>query len=97
MMSGTPVLASKLGGYCDTIINGKTGFLCQLEPNKNCGIDDYNGELDDWINILENKKYTNLNSDTIREYAVYKFNPDKAYGKYWDFLERVLTHHININ
>lgn len=96
MMSGTPVLATKFGGYCDTIINNVTGFLCNLDRIKNIGVEDYSGSLDDWINVLENKIYLSLNNEDIYNYAHYKFDPHRAYTKYYDFFERVLTQHINL-
>lgn len=89
MASGTPVLASDSGSYQETIKDGITGFLCRLDSYSVMTNEDYSGKLDDWFDVIENKKYAKLNPVIMRSYVENKFNPEKSYEKYIRFFNLI--------
>ncbi|AYV78043.1 MAG: glycosyltransferase [Edafosvirus sp.] len=73
MMCGTPVLVPNYGGFLDTVVDGKTGFICDTKEN--------------WISNID--KIKELNYDFIKDYAINKFSEERAYGEYMDFFQKI--------
>jgi len=91
LLSGTPVMASRLGTYCENIDHGTNGYLCSMDDNPWVVDDnDYDGQLDDWVRVLQDKPYCKLNYTLIRSQALAKFDSKIAYDKYVDFFGRIL-------
>ena len=74
MMCGTPVLVSSFGGFLDTVIHGKTGFMCEFNVHPSPKL------YDEWIKYID--KLDGLDPYVIRQYAIDKFSEDNAYQKY---------------
>ncbi len=73
MSLGTPVIATDWGGFAETVVHGKTGFLIG-----------YHSEL---LNAL--KKVNDISPQDCREWVEANFNMDKTVHFYDRFIQRV--------
>ena len=77
MLMGTPVIATKVGGFLNTVIENVTGNLCHID------------EIDKWLTNIYRVKH--LNKDIIRNYARTRFNCERAYSAYVEFFNSILS------
>ncbi len=78
---GVPVIAIDEGGYKETIINGKTGYLVKRDP-KNIA--------KKIMNILTNPKKMDLLSKNSRTHALKNWSWDKKISNISDLLEKII-------
>ncbi len=68
MYAGTPVIAVSSGGPLETVIDGKTGFLCENAPN---------AFAIDMLKFITDPKLASSMSDTCHSHVVKKFGLEK--------------------
>lgn len=82
MACGSPVIASRVGGLPEVIIDGETGYLC--EP----------GDIDDMgaagVRVLGDDKHWKELSDAGRSLAVKNFSSERIVPDYEEYYRRVL-------
>ena len=79
MISGTPVLTPRIGGFVDTVVDGVTGYL--------------NGSYKEWICNIE--KVRNLKPLDCLLHVVTNFNKNKATKSIQLFFDKVKNSYIN--
>jgi len=80
---GVPVVASRVGGLQDVVIDGKTGFTCEPE--------DVNAFAECIVTLLKDKKlYTSI-SKQAKELALKRFDRKKAFLQYETLYRKILN------
>lgn len=82
MASGVPVIASRVGGLPEVVIDGRNGYLCEI-GNVNCMANLAVGLLSDPDKNAQFRKQ-------CREDAVNKFNKDRGVALYEDYYKEIL-------
>ena len=75
MLCGAPVIASNTGGFAETVIHSKTGYLCDIN------------NINEWIFAINN--INNIQSKTCSQYSKNKFNENRAYREYMNFIYKI--------
>jgi N-acetyl-alpha-D-glucosaminyl L-malate synthase BshA len=82
MACGSPVVASRVGGLPEVIIDGETGYLCEV------------GDIDEMaaasIRILSDDKHRKELSDAGRAFAVKHFSSECIVPQYEEYYRRIL-------
>ena len=82
MACGSPVVASRVGGLPEVIIDGETGYLCEV------------GDIDEMaaasIRILSDDKHGKELSDAGRAFAVKHFSSERIVPQYEEYYRRIL-------
>jgi N-acetyl-alpha-D-glucosaminyl L-malate synthase BshA len=82
MACGSPVVASRVGGLPEVIMDGETGYLCEA------------GDIDEMaaasIKILSDDKHRKELSDAGRAFAVKHFSSECIVPRYEEYYRRIL-------
>jgi N-acetyl-alpha-D-glucosaminyl L-malate synthase BshA len=82
MACGSPVVASRVGGLPEVIIDGESGYLCEV------------GDIDEMaaasIRILSDDKHRKELSDAGRAFAVKHFSSERIVPQYEEYYRRIL-------
>jgi N-acetyl-alpha-D-glucosaminyl L-malate synthase BshA len=82
MACGSPVVASRVGGLPEVVIDGETGYLCEA------------GDIDEMaaasIKILSDDKHRKELSDAGRALAVKRFSSECIVPQYEEYYRRIL-------
>lgn len=81
---GVPVIAVNEGGYKETVIDGKTGYLVKRDSREIKGVIE---------RLLKNKNMLNKISQNTRENVVKNWSISKLSRKFEEELEKIITRH----
>lgn len=88
MISACPVIATKSGGFLNTVKDGVTGILCDLPGNST----DHLINHEKWIRALDDVKL--LSREECRKYALKKFSEKIAFRKYVSYFDQIVDEHM---
>ena len=72
-MSGTPAITTDWGGFCDTVVNGYTGFRCR--------------EFREFVSAVENIK--TINPKDCYNYAIKNYHDDVVHDKLNNYMNKI--------